>query len=203
VKKARSSGSNTSSTTHPRGGALKSPPPTSITRRARLRGGRQERAVPLQESAERQVGFRDEIRVILSLEREFRQNRISIFCRSSRRTASTASSTLFSRRVSQWRISGAASRKNQLECTCCSLLTGGLNAISEDAEVRRKVARASDGLRQGRRRIGGEVDRRAAYSRSDICRAGGRNATNGMGGGVLPGDRRHAGFLCVTIALEP
>ena len=28
--------------------------------------------------------------------------------------------------------------ENQLECTCCSLLTGGMNAISDDAGVRRK-----------------------------------------------------------------
>src|SRR5208283_679134 len=29
--------------------------------------------------------------------------------------------------------------ENQLECTCCSILTGGMNVISDDAEVRRKT----------------------------------------------------------------
>lgn len=29
--------------------------------------------------------------------------------------------------------------ENQLECTCCSVLTGGMNVISDDADVRRKT----------------------------------------------------------------
>ena len=52
--------------------------------------------------------------------------------------------------------------ENGLECTICSILTGGLSMISDDAAVRAEDPRPPEGLRQGRRRSGREDHRRSA-----------------------------------------
>ena len=83
---------------------------------------------------------------------------------------------------------------NELECTCCSILTGGMNVISDDAEVRRKTRVHLADCAKVAAELGAKIDRRAAVFAGRLLP--GRRRTDRrmeMGGGMLPGDRRHAG----------
>jgi D-psicose/D-tagatose/L-ribulose 3-epimerase len=55
-------------------------------------------------------------------------------------------------------------RENQLECTCCSVLTGGMNVISDDADVRRKTQTHLRDCAKVARELGAELIAGPLYS---------------------------------------